>query len=138
MNASYFTSREELETEARARLTGESVSEIASKYIINQEKANHLLNALKHKGNIGNIIEEALGVKINGTWKAGERLVITMISYNPEENEFNGHLKSYEDTHLAKKLECILLCVYIRPQDHKNIDSGEYVISKVTLFTPPK
>ena len=108
-----LSSRENLEKSVKDLFYGDTIGEVAS-YVPNRERAEYLLNSLKHKGNLGNIIEEVLGIAPNceqrpdfeelgvelkvtpvehGTrdaWRAGERLVITMISYDPSENEING------------------------------------------------
>ena len=155
-----LSSIENLEKSVKDMVLGETLSEIA-KYVPDEEKAEHLMSSLKHKGSIGNIVEEALGIATNSAqrpdfedlgvelkvtpvekgikaWKAGERLVITMISYMPVDNEIDGRPKKFEETHLAEKLKCILLCVYLRPSNHKSIDQGAYRFEKVTLFTPPE
>lgn len=155
-----LSSREKLEESVKDLFYGDTIGEVAS-YVPDRERAEYLLNSLKHKGNLGNIIEEVLGIAPNseqrpdfeelgvelkvtpvehGTrdaWRAGERLVITMISYDPSENEINGRHKLYDETHLAEKLQCILLVVYLRPANHKNVDPRTFRIEKVTLFSPP-
>ena len=141
-------------------MVGETVADIA-RAISNQEKAEKLLQDFRNKGNIGSLVEQLLGIapnsaqrpdfeslgvelkvtpvekRDNGEWRAGERLVITMISYDPKENEIDGRPKRYEETHLASKLAHILLCVYLRPDDHKHVDRSEYVIVTVKNFAVP-
>ena len=155
-----LSSIESLEASVRGMILGETVREVAS-YAPDAEKAKKLLDSLKHKGNIGNIVEEALGLKINNKqspdfqelgielkatpveegrkhdWKAGERLVITMISYLPKDNEIDGRKKKFEETHLSQKLARILLCVYKRPSNHKGMNRGDFQFCTVTMFTVP-
>lgn len=155
-----LSSIESLEVSVREMILGETVREVAT-YAPNAEKVTKLINSINNKGNIGSIVEEALGLKNNNEqspdfkelgvelkatpvedgknqeWKAGERLVITMISYLPKDNEINGRQKRFEETHLAQKLAHILLCVYKRPVNHKEIDRGEFSFCKVTMFTVP-
>ena len=155
-----LSSIESLEISVREMILGETVREVAT-YAPDAEKVTKLINSINNKGNIGNIVEEALGLKNNNEqcpdfkelgvelkatpvedgkkqeWKSGERLVITMISYYPKDNEINGRKKRFEETHLAQKLARILLCVYKRPANYKEIDRGEFSFCKVTLFTVP-
>lgn len=156
----YTITEEGLLDAANNRLQGLSFREVAE-YITNKEQAEKLLQKVRHKGNLGELVEEALGLAKNneqrpdfanlavelkvtpvektskGTWKAGERLVITMISYKPEENMIDGRNCIFQETHLAKKLRCILLCIYLRPTKHEGMSREDYIINKVTLFTPP-
>lgn len=71
--------------------------------------------------------------KKNGTLKAGERLVITMISFNsPVESDF------YQ-SHLWKKCHLLLLVYYFRDPIQKKMNHHlDYRIDYVNLFTPPK
>lgn len=71
--------------------------------------------------------------KKNGTLKAGERLVITMISFNsPVESNF--YL-----SHLWKKCHLLLLVYYFRDPILKKMNHHlDYRIDYVNLFTPPK
>ena len=157
----YTITEEGLSDAANSRLQGLSFREVVQ-YIPDKEQAEQLLQKLRHKGNLGELIEEALGLSKNseqrpdfdnlgvelkvtpvektskGTWKAGERLVITMISYDPEDNTIDGRNRTFPETHLAEKLRCILLCVYLRPAKHKGMSRQDYIIKKVTLFTPPE
>lgn len=65
----------------------------------------------------------------SGKYSAGERLVITMISYrDPVEEDF------YK-SHLWDKIRLILLIHYIRD---KSLNRYDYPIKYVNLFTPPK
>lgn len=65
----------------------------------------------------------------SGRYSAGERLVITMISYrDPVEEDF------YQ-SHLWDKIQLILLVHYIRD---KSLNRYDYPIKYVNLFTPPK
>ena len=65
----------------------------------------------------------------SGKYSAGERLVITMISYrDPVEDDF------YK-SHLWDKIRLILLIHYIRD---KSLNRYDYPIKYVNLFTPQK
>lgn len=107
------------------------------------------------KGGLGNFIEEQFfcykanndtnadfaeaGVELkvspyeinaNGKYRAGERLVLTMISYDSAiESEF-------ETSHLWNKCKLILLIYYLRDRSLK--DNMDYRIDFAKLFTPPK
>ena len=107
------------------------------------------------KGGLGNFIEERFfcykansdtnadfadaGVELkvspyeinaNGKLRAGERLVLTMISYESAiEPEF-------ETSHLWNKCKLILLIYYLRDRSLK--DNMDYRIDFARLFTPPK
>ena len=107
------------------------------------------------KGGLGNFIEEQFfcykansdtnadfaeaGVELkvspyeinaNGKYRAGERLVLTMISYESAiESEF-------EKSHLWNKCKLILLVYYLRDKSLK--DNMDYRIDFAKLFTPPK
>ena len=107
------------------------------------------------KGGLGNLIEECYfgykanndsrpdfpdaGVELKATpyeiksdesYKAGERLVLTMISYDsPVEFDFDS-------SHLWEKCKLLLLVFYLR---NRNLRSNLYYrIGFVRLFTPPK
>ena len=108
---------------------------------------------ISRKGGLGNLLEEKyFGYKANseskadfseagvelkvspyeitqkGTFRAGERLVLTMINYNtPIENNFY-------DSHLWKKCRLILLVYYWRNRAINN--NLLYQIKYVSLFTP--
>ena len=156
-----LTSRESLESSARDLILGETVHDVAF-MCQDRDEAEALLKNLKNKGNIGGLVERVFGIAANcdqypdfkdlrvelkatpvekGSkypWRAGERLVITKISYKKKDNEIDGRKKYLEETHLAEKIECILLCVYERPKKHKGVDPGTYRFKKVVLFTPPE
>ncbi|MBR4623081.1 MAG: restriction endonuclease [Clostridia bacterium] len=109
----------------------------------------------KHKGGLGNLLEEfyfmyhvnsdsrpdfqEAGVELKvtpyevnkkGEYRAGERLVLTMIDYN------NPVIEDFYESHLWKKCETILLIVYFRD---KTQDSNLlYPIHFVSLFSPPE
>lgn len=110
-------------------------------------------NSLR-KGGLGNLLEEQYffydanndsepdfveaGVELkvtpyekkkNGELRAGERLVLTMISYDkPIDDKF-------EESHLWYKCKLLLLIYYLRD---KNLGNNLlYPIDYVTLFTPP-
>ena len=111
-------------------------------------------NSKARKGGLGNLVEELyFGYKANsdssadfqkagvelkvtpyektkkGKLRAGERLVLTMISYtDPVESDF------YK-SHLWQKCRLILLMYYLR--DKSLEDNLEYQIDFVRLFTPP-
>lgn len=108
----------------------------------------------KRKGGLGNLLEEVYfgyaansdpkadfekaGVELkatpyekkkDGTLRAGERLVLTMISYE------EPVVHNFEESHLWKKCRVILLIYYWRD---KRLDSNlKYLISYAQLFTPP-
>ena len=156
-----LSSRESLERSARDLILGETVHDVAF-MCQDKEEAESLLKNIRNKGNIGGLVERVFGIAANcdqypdfkelkvelkatpvekGTkypWKAGERLVITKISYKKKDNEIDGRKKYIEETHLAEKIGCILLCVYERPKKHKGVDPGTYKFKKVVLFTPPE
>ena len=120
---------------------------------INSLKNDKLLTSENSKGQLGNIIEkfyfgyepnsnqnadlDKIGVEIkqtpidikkDGTLTAGERLVITMISYtDPVEDDF------YK-SHVYEKIKNILLVQYIRDKSKNRLDNR---IKYVNLFTPP-
>lgn len=119
------------------------------------EKAEAIVkvNNARYKGGIGHVIEKyhfeyeinsdqepdfpKAGVELkvtpyeqkkNGRFSAGERLVITMISYqHPVEPEL---LQS----HVYKKFKLSLLIHYLRNKELQRVD---YPINYVTLFSPP-
>lgn len=120
---------------------------------IHSLKTDKLLTSENSKGQLGNIIEkfyfgyepnsnqnadlDKIGVEIkqtpidikkNGTLTAGERLVITMISYtDPVEEDF------YK-SHVYEKIKNVLLVQYIRDKSKNRLDNR---IKYVNLFTPP-
>lgn len=63
----------------------------------------------------------------SGKFSAGERLSITMISFQEPVTE------NFYKSHLWKKIQLILLIHYIRD---KSVDRYDYVIKYVNLFTP--
>ena len=66
----------------------------------------------------------------NGSYKAGERLVLTMIQYDKSAEE------DFYNSHLWKKCKNILLVYYLR---NKSLPSNMlYQIDFVDLFTPPE
>lgn len=68
-------------------------------------------------------------IKKDGSLRAGERLVLTMIKYNQAvEREFLS-------SHLWNKCKLILLIYYLREKSKDNMD---YQIDYVKLFTPPE
>lgn len=70
-----------------------------------------------------------LDTKKNGDFRAGERLVITTISYKePIESDF------YK-SHVWKKIKLILLVHYLRD---KSKERKDYELKFVNLFTPPQ
>lgn len=109
----------------------------------------------KRKGGLGELIEERFfhykcnndsqpdfpeaGVELkvspykinkNGSIVAKERLIITMIDY------FSVVEESFEDSHLWKKAQLILLIYYLYKQEVKN--RLDYQIDYVKLFSPPE
>ncbi len=142
-----------IETYAK-RLIGHTFEEVYSWNLSNIEKDLDSYIAGSRKGGLGNLIEEQFfcyeansspepdfpkaGVELkatpyeknkNGTLKAGERLVLGMISYdNPIEIDF------YK-SHAWEKCHLILLIYYWR---NKMLNSKAlYPINYVKLFTPP-
>lgn len=124
--------------------------ETNSQYILNNEKKQK-----KNKGQLGQIIEEKFfGYKINnnpeadfadagvelkvtpykvnknGTISAKERLILTMIDY------FKVVDEEFEQSHLWKKSNCILLVYYLYKSEIKS--RLDYRIDYVKLFTPPE
>jgi DNA mismatch repair protein MutH len=123
-------------------------------YIDDADATKDFMNTAR-KGGLGNLVEEAYfdypannkqevdltasGVEIkatpyeqrkNGKYVAGERLVITMISYKePVERDF------YQ-SHIWGKIKRILLIYYLREKEIKN--NLLYKIRYVSLFTPPE
>ena len=124
-----------------------------SEKFINSLKNDKLLTLNNAKGQLGNFIEkfyfgyepnsnqnadlDKIGVEIkqtpidikkDGTLTAGERLVITMISYkDPVKDDF------YK-SHVYEKINKILLVQYIRDKSKNRLDNQ---IKYVNLFTPP-
>lgn len=127
-----------------------------SEYISSAEKdkiADQYGNK-KRKGGLGNLLEEAyfgykansspepdfkdagvelkvtpFGKKADGSIKAGERLVLTMINYSGEIEE------TLYDSHLWHKCKLLLLIYYWRNRlIYNNLN---YPIHFVSLFTPP-
>jgi DNA mismatch repair protein MutH len=111
-------------------------------------------NSRRYKGGMGNLLEERFfgyransdrepdfseaGVELkatcidrrkNGSDVAGERLVLTMISYDEEAPA------SLYDSHLWHKCRSILLVWYRRD---RSIDPYDQRIERVLLFTPPE
>lgn len=111
-------------------------------------------NNPRYKGSMGHLIEEyyfeykinsdqepdfpKAGVELKvtpyevgkkGGYKAGERLVITMINYNqPVEDNFYS-------SHVYKKFRYTLLIHYLR---NRSLNRLDYPINYVTLFSPPQ
>ncbi|MGG3569424.1 Sau3AI family type II restriction endonuclease [Priestia megaterium] len=108
----------------------------------------------KRKGGLGNLLEELhfgykansdqepdfpeAGVELkvtpyeirkNGSYSAGERLVITMISYQQAVEE------DFYASHAYKKLQLTLLIYYLR---NRALPRMDYPIDFVTLFSPPE
>lgn len=156
------SSPEELERIARELIEGFTVGEVANMAYSGDSK---MMENARNKGDIGLLIEKVLGIDPNsaqrpdfealgielkvtpveatkkGVWRAGERLVITMISYKKEENEIGGRRKTYEESHVGQKLAKILLCDYQRPANHtklENYDRNNNRIVRVGLFSVPE
>ena len=132
----------------------DSASTNRPKEFINSLKQDKFIKKTNAKGQLGNFIEKfyfgyepngnqeadlsKAGIEIkqtpiditkNGEMRAGERLSITMISYNePVEEDF------YK-SHVWEKIQRILLIHYIRDKNKPRLD---YQIKFVNLFTPPK
>ena len=117
-----------------------------------QEKAFEYSNPSR-KGGLGNLLEEIYfeykanseskadfeeaGVELkatpyeynkNGSAKAGERLVLSMINYSGEIEP------TLEESHVWQKCKLILLIYYLRDKSLKS--NLQYPIDYVTLFTP--
>lgn len=117
-----------------------------------QEKADEYSNPSR-KGGLGNLLEEIYfeykanseskadfeeaGVELkatpyeynrNGSAKAGERLVLSMINYSGEIEP------TLEESHVWQKCKLILLIYYLRDKSLKS--NLQYPIDYVTLFTP--
>ncbi|MCR5587716.1 MAG: restriction endonuclease, partial [Lachnospiraceae bacterium] len=138
-------------------LEGKSFHAVIESYENNDDRKKELYETYgnkSRKGGLGNLLEEVFfGYKANskqeadfkeaglelkvtpfeytkkGKLKAGERLVLTMISYDkPFETDF------YK-SHLWEKLNMILLVYYYR---NRELESNLlYEIKYVSLFTPP-
>ena len=123
-------------------------------YQVSEEQVNSYSNKYR-KGGLGNLLENVYfnyksnsdphadfikaGVELKvtpyeknkkGELRAGERLVLTMISYNsPVEEDFF-------ESHLWEKCRLLLLIYYLRDKALKS--NLMYSIDYVTLFTPPE
>lgn len=139
------------------KLIGYSFEDILKRqmYPDTVEENKQIYNNKSRKGGLGNLIEKEYfkyeinnksepdfpkaGVELkvtpyeeknNGELRAGERLVLGMISYKkPIENNF-------DDSHLWKKSKLLLLVYYLRKRP--SINNLIFKINYVTLFTPPK
>lgn len=107
-----------------------------------------------YKGGMGNLLEERyfgykknsdenpdfekIGLELKTTcidpakrkgwrYKAGERLVITMIPFQDEMT------KNYENSHLCSKLENVLLIVYLRNKDICKLDQEIKFVGKMNI-----
>lgn len=138
------------------QLIGHTFREVAS-WNVSSRVEEHPVHywEVQHKGGMGNFIEEQFfGYKANsdseadfseagvelkvtpyekktgGKLSAGERLVLTMISYaDAIEPEF-------KESHLWKKCALILLIYYLR--DRSKASRMDYRIDYASLFTPPE
>lgn len=138
------------------QLIGHTFREVAS-WNVSSRVEEHPVHywEVQHKGGMGNFIEEQFfGYKANsdseadfseagvelkvtpyekktgGKLSAGERLVLTMISYaDAIEPEF-------KESHLWKKCALILLIYYLR--DRRKSSRMDYRIDYASLFTPPE
>ena len=109
-----------------------------------------LLNNPKNKGDIGQVIQKALGKdldssremdfpeaklelkvtgvlstsKSGGAYRAKERLVLTMVDYQ-EDYKF-----PFESSHIIEKCDDLLITVYryVRPEDGSKPDYGKFVV----------
>ena len=123
------------------------------KEFIDSLKKDKFIKSTNAKGQLGNFIEKyyfgyepnsdqeadlskseieikqtPIDIGAKGQMRAGERVSITMISYNePVEEDF------YK-SHVWNKIKKILLIHYIRDKSKDRLD---YVIKHVNLFTPP-
>jgi DNA mismatch repair protein MutH len=138
-----------------SNLVGKSFSEILEANSYKNPEIYENYSNSKRKGRFGNLLEKLyfkydinskqdpdfskVGVELKVSpyeitdkdkLRAGERLVLTMISFNkPVENDF------YK-SHAWKKMQKMLLIYYFRNQDLEN--DLLYKIGYVGLFTPPK
>lgn len=137
------------------KLIGHTFTEVKSWNLSSESKDNHSSYANRaRKGGLGNFIEEQFfcykansdsvadfseaGVELkvtpyekkkNGKLSAGERLVLTMISYEQKVEP------DFKKSHLWLKCRLILLIYYLRD---RSIDSNmDFRIDYAKLFTPP-
>ena len=138
------------------QLVGQSFAQVLDNHTTDYEQHKELsakYDNPKRKGGLGNLLEEVyFGYKANsdsrpdfheagvelkvspyeitkkGAYKAGERLVLTMIDYN------NPVDKSLFSSHLWEKISTILLIYYHRKDEVLN--NLEYIINFVNLFSP--
>lgn len=150
-----------IETYAK-RLIGKTFADVCkqddiTKAMVVREATNYEVKHenKKRKGGLGELIEERYfhyqtnndacpdfdkaGVELkvtpykqnkNGTLVAKERLILTMIDY------FTVVDETFEDSHMWKKAQLILLVYYLYQQELKN--RLEYRIGYVKLFSPPE
>ena len=150
-----------IETYAK-RLIGKTFADVCkqddiTKAMVVREATNYEVKHenKKRKGGLGELIEERFfhyqtnndarpdfdkaGVELkvtpykqnkNGTLVAKERLILTMIDYFAVVDE------TFEDSHMWKKAQLILLVYYLYQQELKN--RLEYRIGYVKLFSPPE
>lgn len=137
-------------------LIGKKFSDVIAESSLNEyEKKEVILatNNTKNKGGVGHLIEKyhfeyeinneqepdfpKVGIELKvtpyeigkkGGYRAGERLVITMISYKEPVEE------NYYSSHVYAKTRLTLLIHYLRD---KELNRSEYPINYVTLFSPP-
>ena len=137
------------------KLIGHTFREVESWNLYDSDNTTGSYNDKKRKGGLGNLIEEDFfgykansdqeadfpkaGVELKVTpyhytnkkdLRAGERLVLTMISYE------EPVIKDFYKSHCWEKCKLILIIYYHR--DKELADNLDYPISYVKLFTPPE
>lgn len=145
------TDAKSIETYAK-RLVGHTFSDVIKWAEVSSD---YTYNKKSRKGGLGNLIEECYfgyaangrseadfseaGVELKvtpietrkkGQYAAGERLVLTMISYKePITHDF-------ENSHMWQKSQLLLIVCYLRDRSLK--DNLLYEIQYASLFTPPE
>jgi len=153
-----YDSSDSLSIEAYAKLLiGKTFLDIINDADLNNDVRVSIIDSYgnpKRKGGLGNLLEEIYfgykanndqepdfkeaGVELkvspyeklnNGKYRAGERLIITMIGYAvPIELDFKS-------SHVWNKIRLILLIYYLR---NREIDNLLYPIDYAKLFSPPE
>ena len=147
-----YSNPKDIELYAKA-LVNMTFEQVLSKY--GDSSISEAYNKRQYKGGLGNLVqEEFFGIKANNlsepdfkvagvelkvspfeekkdkTLRAGERLVLTMIS-------FSGPIeKDLYKSHLWIKCRLLLLIYYLR--DKAQPSNLDYQIKYVSLFTPPE
>lgn len=143
------------------RMKGATIEEILSWSDDSEDFDISVYANAARKGGLGNLIEEKFfgykanndsepdfkeagielkvspcEVKKDGSYRAGERLVLTMISYRDPVDE------NFHDSHLWYKCKLLLLVYYLRNKElqefNKKYNRLHYYVEFVNLFTPPE